>query len=142
MASYNRVILMGNVTRDVEVRYTPNGTAVCTVGIATSKPFKQGDQWKEKTTFLDVTCWARNAEVAGEYLRKGSPVFIEGTIELEKWDDKKTGEPRSKVQIVCESLKLLGSKGEGKSKEQPQSQAASSDYGDPKFDGDNDDVPF
>ena len=93
MASFNKVILVGNLTRDPEVKYTASGTAVANLGLAVSRTWfdKQQNQKREETTFVDVTLWARQAEVAGEYLSKGRPVLIEGRLQLDTWDDKETG---------------------------------------------------
>lgn len=144
MASYNRVILMGNVTRDLQVRYTQGGAAVCEVGLAINRQWydKATNQKKEEVTFVDVTLWGRQAEVAGEYLAKGRPVLIEGRLQLDTWDDAESGQKRSKLKVIGETLQLLGSKGEGKPKEQqPQSQGVSDEYTEHKFEND-DDVPF
>lgn len=108
MASFNKVVLMGNVTRDVEVRYTPNGTAVADVGLAVNEKYKKGEEWVEDTTFVDVTVWSRTAEIAGEYLSKGSPVLFEGRLKLEQFEVE--GQKRSKLKVVAESMQLLGSK--------------------------------
>ncbi len=108
--SFNRVILVGNLTRDPEVKYTPSGMAVCEIGMAVSRKFKQGDQTREETAFVDVTLWGRTAEVAGEYLTKGRPALIEGRLQLDTWEDKQTQQKRSKLRVVGEQLQLLGSK--------------------------------
>src|SRR5271166_4210436 len=93
MANLNRVLLIGNLTRDPEVRYTPKGTAVAEIGLAVNRIYSGEDgEKKEETTFVDVTLWARQAEVAGQYLKKGRPVFIEGRLQLDTWDDKQTGQ--------------------------------------------------
>ncbi len=115
MASYNRVILVGNLTRDPEVRYIPSGTAVSEIGLAVNRTWfdKQSNSRKEETTFVDVTLWGREAEVAGEYLSKGRPVLIEGRLQLDSWEDKQTGQRRSKLRVVCERMQMLGSRGEG-----------------------------
>lgn len=114
MASFNKVILMGNLTRDPEVRYTPSGTAVTDIGLAVNRYWfdKQANERREETTFIDVTLWGRQAEVAGEYLSKGRPVLIEGRLHLDSWDDKETGQKRSKLKVVGESMQLLGSRGD------------------------------
>ena len=93
MASFNKVILMGNLTRDPQVRYTPRGSAVAEIGLAVNRTWfdKQSNSRKEEVTFIDVTLWGRDAEVAGEYLSKGRPVLIEGRLQLDSWDDKETG---------------------------------------------------
>lgn len=115
MASYNRVILVGNLTRDPEVRYIPSGTAVSEIGLAVNRSWydKQSNSRKEETTFVDVTLWGREAEVAGEYLSKGRPVLIEGRLQLDSWEDKQTGQRRSKLRVVCERMQMLGSRGGG-----------------------------
>ncbi len=113
MASYNRVILLGNLTRDPELRYIPSGTAVTEIGLAVSDRRKgpNGD-WIEETTFVDVTLWARTAEVASEYLTKGSPVLIEGRLKLDTWETN-DGQKRSKLRVVGERMQMLGARGGG-----------------------------
>lgn len=115
MASYNKVILLGNLTRDPQVRYTPGGTAVAEIGLAVNRTWfdKQSNQRKEETTFVDVTLWGRQAEVAGEYLAKGRAVLIEGRLQLDQWEDKTSGEKRSKLKVVGEEMKMVGGRGEG-----------------------------
>ena len=106
MASFNRVILVGNLTRDPELRYIPSGTAVSEIGLAVNDRVKKGDQWVDETTFVDVTMWGRTAEVANEYLSKGAPVLIEGRLKLDSWE--KDGQKRSKLRVVCEKMQMLG----------------------------------
>lgn len=169
MASFNRVILMGNVTRDPQVRYTSGGMAVTELGLAVNRQWfdKASNQKKEEVTYVDVTLWGRQAEVAGEYLSKGRPVFIEGRLQLDTWDDKESGQKRSKMRVVGETLQLLGSRdggGGGAPREsggfdgsrgqqrpapqrgnaQPQQsyESSDSDYGDFSGGGGDDDVPF
>jgi single-strand DNA-binding protein len=115
MASFNKVILLGNLTRDPQVKYTPGGTAVAEIGLAVNRFWfdKQSNSRREETTFVDVTLWGRDAEVAGEYLAKGRPVLIEGRLQLDTWDDKQTGQKRSKLRVVGEKMQLLGGRGEG-----------------------------
>ena len=109
MASFNKVILLGNLTRDPEVRYTPKGTAVTELGMAVNRVYTAvNGEKREETTFVDVTLWGRTAEIAGEYLKKGRPVFIEGRLQLDTWDDKQSGQKRSKLKVVGEGLQLLG----------------------------------
>lgn len=113
MASFNKVILVGNLTRDPELRYLPSGMAVADIGLAVNDKRKnQQGEWVEETTFVDVTLWARQAEVAGEYLTKGAPVLIEGRLKLDTWESKE-GEKRSKLKVVGENMRMLGSKGGG-----------------------------
>jgi single-strand DNA-binding protein len=108
MASFNRVILVGNLTRDPELRYIPSGTPVTEIGLAVNDRVKRGDQWVDETTFVDVTLWARTAEVASEYLSKGSPVLIEGRLKLDRWE--KEGQKFSKLRVVGEKMQMLGSR--------------------------------
>ena len=110
-ASFNKVILLGNLTRDPEVRYTPKGSAVCDLGLAVNRQYSlDNGEKREEVTFVDVVLWARLAEIAGEYLKKGRPVFIEGRLQLDTWDDKQSGQKRSKLRVVGETMQLLGSR--------------------------------
>jgi single-strand DNA-binding protein len=114
MASYNRVILIGNLTRDVELRYLASGMAVTDIGLAVNDKRKNANgEWIEEVTFIDVTVWGRTAEVMSEYLSKGSPVFIEGRLKMDSWDDKQTGQKRSKLKVICERMQLIGARGQG-----------------------------
>lgn len=109
MASFNKVILLGNLTRDPEVRYTPKGSAVADLGIAVNRVYTtDSGEKREETTFVDVTFWGRTAEVAGEYLKKGRPVFVEGRLQLDTWEDKTSGQKRSKLKVIGETMQLLG----------------------------------
>jgi len=112
MASFNRVILVGNLTRDPELRYIPSGTAVTEIGLAVNDRRKgpNGD-WIEETTFVDVTLWARTAEVACEYLSKGASVLIEGRLKLDTWE--KDGKKNSKLRVIGELMQMLGGRGGG-----------------------------
>jgi single-strand DNA-binding protein len=109
--SYNRVILVGNLTRDPELRYLPSGVAVSEIGLAVNDRAKRNDQWVDETTFVDVTLWERTAEVANEYLSKGSQVLIEGRLKLDSWE--KDGQKRSKLRVVASKMMMLGSKSGG-----------------------------
>ena len=155
MASVNKVILIGNCTRDPEVRYTPKGTAVADIGMAMNRYFSSdGGERREETTFVDVTLWGRQAEVAGEYLKKGRPVYIEGRLQMDSWDDKNTGQKRTKLKIVGEQMQLLGSReggggsGPQQRSESPQSNQRSSessggnDGAQFETDAEDDDIPF
>ena len=109
MASYNKVFLLGNLTRDPEVRYTPKGSAVADLGIAVNRQYTlDNGEKREEVTFVDVTLWGRQAEVAGEYLKKGRSVFIEGRLQLDTWDDKQSGQKRSKLKVIGEMMQMLG----------------------------------
>lgn len=112
MASYNKVVLMGNVTRDVETRYLPSGAAVCEIGLAVNdrKKTPQGE-WVNEAMFIDVTLWNRTAEIAGEYLQKGSPVLIEGRLRMDTWEQD--GQKRSKLKVTADQMVLLGSRNQG-----------------------------
>ena len=143
MASYNRVILVGNITRDIEVRHIQSGTAVCDVGLAVNDRRKnQAGEWVDETTFVDVTLWGRQAEVAGEYLSKGSPVLIEGRLKLERWEQD--GQKRQKLKVVGERMQMLGSRGDGGPR--AASSSEHSDYSEPATASASaapqDDIPF
>ena len=113
MASYNRVILVGNLTRDPVLRYIPSGTAVCDIGLAVNDRRKNSaGEWVDEPTFVEVTCWARTAEVVSEYLSKGSPALIEGRLKFDTWETP-NGEKRSKLRVVCERMQMLGAPGGG-----------------------------
>jgi len=121
MASYNRVVLVGNLTRDPELRYIPSGTAVSEIGLAVNDRVKRNDQWVDETTFVEVTLWARTAEVANEYLSKGSSVLIEGRLKLDTWE--KDGQKRSKLRVVGEKMQMLGGGSRGGTRGSAQQQA-------------------
>lgn len=125
MASFNKVILVGNLTRDPEVRHIPSGTAVCEIGLAINNTWfdKQSNTRKEDVTFVDVTLWARTAEIAGEYLSKGRSVLIEGRLQQDTWQDKDTGKNRQKLKVVGEHMTMLGGgKATGEASQEPQPQ--------------------
>jgi single-strand DNA-binding protein len=112
VASFNRVILLGNLTRDPELRYIQSGMAVTELGLAVNDRRKTATgEWVDEPTFVDVTVWGRQAETASEYLTKGSPVLIEGRLKLDSWE--KDGQKRSKLKVVCEQLRLISSRGPG-----------------------------
>jgi single-strand DNA-binding protein len=114
MANLNKVLLMGNLTRDPEVRYTPKGTAVTELGIAVNRIYTgENGEKREEVTFVDVTVWGRTAENVGEYLKKGRPVFIEGRLQLDSWEDKQSGQKRNKLKVVADNVQFLGSRGSG-----------------------------
>ena len=110
--SVNRVFLMGNITRDIELKHTPSDQAVATIGLAVNRTFKTRDgETREETTFVDCEAWGRTAEVMSQYLSKGSPVFIEGRLKLDQWDDRETGKKRSKLKVVIDNFQFVDSKG-------------------------------
>ena len=162
MASYNRVVLVGNLTRDPELRSIPSGMSVLDVGIAVNDRRKDANgNWIEEATFVDVTVWGRSAEVLAEYTRKGSQILVEGRLKMDSWEQE--GQRRTKLKVVAERTVLLGSRGEGGGggggyqqggyqqsyqRQQPQRSNASNSsssngdyYGDFAQDG-GDDIPF
>ena len=151
MASYNKVFLLGNLTRDPEVRYTPKGSAVADLGIAVNRQYTlDTGEKREEVTFVDVTFWGRTAEVAGEYLKKGRPVFIEGRLQLDTWDDKQSGQKRSKLKVIGETMQMLGPRS-GSGGDEPDesgrgrsggSRAASPPKSSPPAEPDDDEIPF
>ena len=113
MANLNKVLLMGRLTRDPETRYTPKGTAIADLGLAINRVLpaeQEGGERREETTFVDVTLWGKTAELAQQYLTKGRSVFIEGRLQLDTWDDKQSGQKRSKLKVVGEHLEFLDSR--------------------------------
>jgi len=130
MASYNRVILAGNLTRDPELRYTPKGTAVAKIGMAMNRVWKnEAGESKEEVTFVDVEAWGRQAEVIAQYMKKGRPFLVEGRLKLDQWEDKTTHQKVSKLKVVLESFSFVDSKGGdgggGAPSEAPRSRPAS-----------------
>lgn len=112
--NFNKVLLLGNLTRDIELRYTPSNQAVANLGIAVNRRYKSGDgQQREEVTFIDCEAWGRTAEVMSQYLGKGRPVFIEGRLKLDQWQDKNDGSNRSKLKVVVENFQFVDSKGDG-----------------------------
>jgi single-strand DNA-binding protein len=132
MASLNKVMLIGNLTRDPEIRYTPKGQAVTDIGLAVNRVYStESGEKREEVTFIDITLWGRTAEVVHQYCKKGRPLFVEGRLQLDTWDDKQTGQKRSKLKVIGDGIQLLGSResgGEG-SGASPSSGGQSSSYG-------------
>src|SRR5579863_4578859 len=148
MASFNKVILMGNLTRDPELRYTPKGMAIAKIGLAINRSWKsETGETKEEVTFVDVDAFGRTAENIGQYFKKGRPILIEGRLKLDQWDDKQTGQKRSKLGVVLESFQFMDSKGgDSGPSDTPRSRPAPAA---PKSEGseeppppEDDDVPF
>ena len=109
MANLNKVMLIGNLTRDPEIKYTPKGTAIADIGLAVNRNYAtESGEKREEVTFIDVTLWGRTAEIVGEYCKKGRPLFVEGRLQLDQWDDKQTGQKRSKLKVVADNIQLLG----------------------------------
>jgi single-strand DNA-binding protein len=152
MASFNKVILMGNLTRDPELRYTPKGTAIAKVGLAVNRVWtNEAGEKKEEVTFVDVDIFGRTAENVGQYMRKGRPMLVEGRLKLDQWDDKQTGQKKSKLGVVAETVQFLGGApgaGEGAAPAAPRAArpaVASAPASEPvEGDGppESDDVPF
>ena len=112
--SVNKVILLGNLGKDPELKYTPQGTPVAKFSLATNDRFKDKDgNWQDRTEWHNITAWARTAEIAGEYLKKGSKVYIEGSLRTHSWDDKQTNQKKYMTEIIVNDLVLLGGRGEG-----------------------------
>jgi single-strand DNA-binding protein len=131
MASFNRVVLLGNITRDFEIKYLQSGTAVTEITLALNDRYKsQSGEWVEEVTFVDVTLWGRTAEVAGEYLSKGSPVLVEGRLKLDRWE--KDGQKHSKLRVTCDRMQMLpkGGGAGGGGRGQNQNYDDGGDYGD------------
>ena len=147
MASLNKVMLIGNLGKDPEVRYTAGGTAVASFSLATSEKFKgKTGEWEEKTEWHNITLWARLAEIAGEYLSKGKTVYIEGRLQTRKWQAK-DGKDRYTTEIVGEKMQMLSGKGEGGGGQRPaagrpsQQDQSHGSYEEPVFNPD-DEIPF
>jgi len=134
MANLNKVMLMGNITRDPEIRYTPKGTAVTDISIAVNRTFTLDDgERREETTYVDVTFWGRQAEIIAEYMKKGRPIYAEGRLQLDQWEDKATGQSRSRLKVVGENFQFLGSREDGGGRGAPrQNQAPSQGHGEPR----------
>jgi len=112
MASFNKVILMGNLTRDPEVRFTPNGSPVCHFGLAVNRRYKtQEGDWREETTFVDLTMWGKRGEAFAKYHTKGKAAFIEGELRLDTWEDKNGGGKRSKLYVVANNWEFVDGRG-------------------------------
>ncbi len=121
MASYNKVILLGNLTRDPELRYTPKGMAIAKLGLAVNRSWKtETGETREEVTFIDIDAFGRQAELLGQYVKKGSPLFVEGRLRLDQWDDKQTGQKRSKLGVVLEAFQFLGSANRTEGAGEPQ----------------------
>lgn len=139
MASFNKVILIGNLTRDVELKHLPKGTAVCNLSLAVNRRWKnEAGEEKEDVYFAECKAFGKQAETLAQYVRKGNPLMIEGRLTREEWDDKKTGDKRSTTRIMIETFQLLKGRDEGAAPAPRQSTAPTA----PKPDLDADDLPF
>jgi single-strand DNA-binding protein len=133
MANYNRVVLMGNLTRDPELRYTPNGSAVASFAIAVNRRYKVENENREETSFFDIVFFGKRAETIAEYMKKGRPILVEGRLQQRRWETD-DGQKRSKVEVVGENFQFLGGR------DQESSRPASGDSEPPEFD--DSDIPF
>jgi single-strand DNA-binding protein len=147
MANINRVVLVGNLTRDPELRHTPSGTAICKLRVAVNSRQKDPatGEWGEKPNYFDVTVWGNQGESCAQYLSKGRPVGIDGRLDWREWEDKQTGQKRQAVEIIADSVQFLGSRGEGgESQYIPSSDVAAdqSDFAKAGAAAADDDIPF
>jgi single-strand DNA-binding protein len=107
MNSFNKVILLGNLTRDPEVRYIPSGTAVASFAIAVNRKYKQGEETKDEVSYIDIVVFGKTAENCGQYLNKGDAILVEGRLQQRRWDDKDSGQKRSKVEVVAQVVNFM-----------------------------------
>lgn len=136
MASLNKVFLIGNLTRDPEVRVTPKGTSICQFGLAVNRQFKDGNgEAREEVTFIDIEAWAKQGELVAKYLSKGSQCMIEGRLKLDQWEDKDSGQKRSRLKVVLDNVQFLGSKEKTRSEKSSSSAGSGGEM-------DDDDVPY
>ena len=113
MANFNKVYLIGNLTRDPELRVTPKGTAICQFGLAVNRQFKdESGALRDETTFVDIEAWGKQGETIAKYCTKGRPLFVEGRLKFDQWEDKTSGQKRSKLKVVLEGFQFLGSRGD------------------------------
>ena len=123
MATLNHVALIGNLTRDPDLRYTPKGSAVCDLGIAVNRTYKaESGEKQQETTFIDIVVWAQLAEIVANALSKGSQIFVEGRLQMDTWDDKETGQKRTKIRVVADNVQFLDRKqaDDGEQQQQPR----------------------
>lgn len=146
MANVNKVILIGNVTRDVEVKFTPKGTAVAGITLAVNRNYKtDSGEKREEVTFVDVELWGRVAEIAGEYVRKGNPLYVEGRLKQDSWEDKDSGQKRTKLKVVAENIQLLGARqgaAKAATEERPAEAASVMPVAETEREFPSDDIPF
>ncbi|MDE3066512.1 MAG: single-stranded DNA-binding protein [Verrucomicrobiota bacterium] len=147
MANFNKVILVGNLTRDPELRYTPKGTAIARIGLAINRKWKsETGEMKDEVTFVDVDAFGKTAETIGQYLKKGRPILIEGRLRYDTWEDKQSGQKKSKLGVVMEGFQFLDSGGRGEggapASARPAPAAPPSEGSDAEPPAEHDDVPF
>lgn len=132
MSDLNKVAILGNLTRDPELRYTPSGQAICNLGLASNRKYRKGEELQEEACFVDVSVWGKQGESCAQYLKKGRRVIVAGRLKWDSWDDKNGGGKRSKISIVADEVHFLG---DGRNGEQPK--------GEPdRAPGVDDDIPF
>ncbi len=130
MASLNKVMLIGNLTRDPELRVTPKGTAICQFGLAVNRTFKdESGATRDETTFVDIEAWGKQGETVAKYCAKGRPLFVEGRLKLDTWDDKTTGQKRSKMKVVLENFQFLAGREGGEGGGAPRAASSGGDEG-------------
>lgn len=134
----NQVTIVGNLTRDPELKYTPKGTAIAAFSIAINRKFKIGEETREETQFIDCEAWGKTAEIISEYFKKGRPILICGRLKTETWEDKESGKKRKAMKVVAESFEFCG---EGKSQSVPRTQPQPQEPN-PETETHPDDVPF
>lgn len=146
MSSFNRTIIVGTLGSDPQIKYTTGGTAVCELSLAVNRQWvdKSTNQKKEECTWVPVSLWGRTAEVAGEYLRKGSQILIEGRLQMDSWTDTATGQKRTKLKVVGEQMTMLGGRNGGSERQQDHGseQQQSEPQAEPSYSGGSDEVPF
>lgn len=141
MPNLNKVLLMGHLTRDVELKFTPKGSAIAKLGLATSRQWKsETGEKKEETLFVDIDVFGKQAETLAQYVKKGSALYVEGRMKLDQWDDKTTGQKRSKIGVVCESFQFIG--GKGKEEAEPKPMAPKQPSAPPADDLPDESIPF
>jgi single-strand DNA-binding protein len=144
MASFNQVILMGNLTRDVQLRHTPSQTAIAEFGIACNRKFKAGDgSDREEVTFVDCAAWGKTGEIINQYFTKGRPIFVQGRLKYDQWEDKNGGGKRSKLSVVVDNFQFIGGDKQGTG--DALRAKAKNDEGTPPTNGDGppmEDIPF
>lgn len=124
MPNLNRVMLMGNITRDIELKFTPKGTAIASFAIAINRNYTlEGGEKREEVTFIDLEAFARTAEVIGEFFKKGKPIYVEGRLKLDTWEDKTSGQKRSRLKVIVDSFEFIGGKQDGEQQEQREPQS-------------------
>ena len=157
MPNLNKVMLMGNLTRDPEIKYTPKGMAIANFGIAVNRVWSnEAGEKQEEVTFIDIEMFGRKAEVVGEYFKKGKPIYVEGRLKLDSWDDKTSGQKKSKLKVIGETFEFLGGReggagggGESGGENRPPRPAPGKPApppkrppADPDLDAPEDDIPF